>query len=91
MPKPNDDIPQPEPPPVRPPICLPISPTSHKTRVPNCSRLRAVLRPPISLRAWLPLRPNPKRCDARTGASETRSMRFWKSTRSYGTLQTNLR
>ena len=32
-------------------LCLPISPTSHKTRVPNCSRLLALLRPPIRLRA----------------------------------------
>ena len=66
-------------------LCLPISPTSRKTRVPNCSRLL----PFCDRRQFAgttPARKDPKRCDARTGASETRSMRFWKSTRSYGTL-----
>ena len=91
MPKPNDDIPQPEPRPVRPPTLPPDFPTSRKTRVPNCSRRLTLLRRPVSVAGMTLPRRNPKRCDARTGDSETRPMRFWKSTRSYGTRQTKLR
>jgi hypothetical protein len=41
-------------------LCLPISPTSHKTRVPSCSRLLTPPRPPTRLRAQRLLRPNAK-------------------------------
>ena len=82
-PKLNDYRRIPEPPPVRPPICLPISPTSRKTPVPSCSRLLTLPRPLTRLRER-PLfrttqgkRTRPKTsCAARTCASERRSIRF---------------
>ena len=43
-------------------LCLPISPTSRKTRVPSCSRLLTLRRPVTRLRARRLLRPNPNLC-----------------------------
>jgi hypothetical protein len=72
-------------PPVRPPICLPISPTSRKTRTPSCSRLLNLARPQTRLRARRLLRPNPKlRAKKRSLAphrSSPGARLFWRGTR----------
>jgi hypothetical protein len=91
MPSPNDDIPQPEPPPVRPPILPPDFPDIPQNPSSELQPPPSPAATPDKFAGTAPVPAEPETCDVRTGASETRSMRFWKSTRSYGTLQTKLR
>jgi hypothetical protein len=65
MPKPGDLGTSPNQHPLDRQVCLPISLTSRKTRVPSCSRHLTVPRHPTRW-ARRPLRQDPKRCDART-------------------------
>jgi hypothetical protein len=69
MPKPDDDRPSRNRRPLGRQLCLPISSTSRKTRVPSCSRHLTLPRPPTRLRARRLLRPKLREAASRAEAT----------------------
>jgi hypothetical protein len=82
MPKPDE----PGPPPVSRRRCLPIFPTSRRTRRRSCSLHPILLRDPTKLRARRQLRVSPRHCAAETLVRGTRLAKLWKGTPSCATV-----
>ena len=91
MPKPNDDIPRPEPPPVRPPILPPDFPDIPQNPSSELQPPPSPASAPDKFAGTAPAPAEPETLRRENGRLRDKSMRFWKSTRSYGTLQTKLR